>query len=317
MSAADWRPGMWGMMLLGMTLLGGSEAPAAGAVENQDILRAKLEAGFRERLARLDGVVGLWVKDLEGGDVFGVSPERLFPTASSIKIAILVELYRQVGEGTLRLNDRHRVAAGDRAGGSGVLGELGEDTVEMTLKDLAILMILVSDNTATNILIDRVGMDAVNATLDGMGLSRTRLRRKMIRPEEQARGNENVSTPEELGRLVEKIYRGEILTPGACHDILDILAKPKRGDIRAKLPEGLRVAHKTGGIGGVRNDVGVVMLEGRPFIVSAMSNLVAREDEAGEAIADVSRLAHDYFSLLSVASSFGAKLPRELIRREH
>jgi beta-lactamase class A len=263
----------------------------------------------------VDGVVGVWIKDLTSGEEMGFDAGRVFPAASSIKVAILLELYRQVGEGRYRLSDRHRVSAAERTPGSGVLLELGDGTVEMTLKDLATLMITVSDNTATNILIDRVGMDAVNATLDHLGLGRTRLRRKMMALGEQARGNENVSTPEELGRLIEKIFRAEVLSAEACREILDILSRPKTGQIRDLLPPEIKVAHKTGGISGVRNDVGVVLLEGRPFIVSAMSNLVRDEAEAQRAIAEVSRLAFDYFERLALANPFGARMPKQISNR--
>jgi beta-lactamase class A len=284
-------------------------------VENQDLLRQKLETRVGERLSRVDGVIGVWIKDLTSGEEMGFDAGRLFPAASSIKVALLLELYRQAGEGRYRLSDRHRVSAAERTPGSGVLLELGDGTVEMTLKDLATLMITVSDNTATNILIDRVGMDSVNATLDHLGLGRTRLRRKMMALAEQARGNENVSTPEELGRLMEKIFRAEVLSAEACREMMDILSRPKTGQIRDLLPPEIQVAHKTGGISGVRNDVGVVLLEGRPFIVSAMSNLVRDEAEAQRAIAEVSRLAFDYFERLALANPFGARMPKPISKR--
>jgi len=298
------------LSLLALALL--SAQPRA--VENQDLLRKKLESKITERLSRVDGVVGLWIKDLTSGEEMALDAGRLFPTASSIKIAVLLELYRQAGEGRFRITDRHRITAAERTPGSGVLLELGDGTVEMSIKDLAILMITVSDNTATNILIDQVGMDSVNATLDRLGLGRTRLLRKMMALKEQARGNENVSTPQELGRLVEKIYRAEVLGADACREILDILSRPKPGPIRALLPPEVKVAHKTGGISGVRNDVGVVLLEGRPFIVSAMSNLLAEEDEAQKAISEVARMAFDYFQRLALANPFGARMPRELLK---
>ncbi|MPZ17382.1 MAG: serine hydrolase [Luteitalea sp.] len=299
--------------ILAATLLVGHAAAAEEPVANQDLLRAQLERRIEQRLAAVDGVIGVWIKDLVSGAEIAVNEDRVFPTASSIKIAILVELYRQAEHGRLRLEDRHRVADSDRAGGSGVLQHLG--AAELSLRDLATLMIVLSDNTATNILIDKVGMDTVNATLDRLGLPATRLRRKMIRPDEQAAGRENVSTPAELGRLVERIYREKVVTPQACREMLQVLAHPKSGPLRSRLPQDVRVAHKTGGLGGVVNDVGVVLLEGRPFIVSAMSTLVGNGEEAGRTISDVARLAYDYFARLERANAYGAQLPPGLMRR--
>jgi beta-lactamase class A len=303
----------WTTIAAAALLVGGAAAAAPKEpIANQDLLRARLQQHIGQRLTAIDGVAGVWIKDLVSGDEIGVNEDRVFPTASSIKIGILVELYRQVEQGRLHLDDRHRVQGSDRAGGSGVLQHLG--AVELSLKDLATLMIVLSDNTATNILIDKVGMGAVNATLDRLGLSATRLRRKMIRPDDQAAGRENVSTPAELGRLVELIYREKIVAPAACREMLQILAHPKSGQIRARLPQDVRVAHKTGGLGGVVNDVGVVFLEGRPFIVSAMSTLVGAGEDAGRTISDVARLAYDYFARLERANAYGAQLPRGVVR---
>lgn len=306
-------PRRWTTITVAVLLLAAHLAAAEEPVANQDLLRAQLEQRIAQRLGAVDGVVGVWIKDLVSGDEISVNEDRIFPTASSIKIGILVELYRQADQGRLRLEGRHRVEESDRAGGSGVLQHLG--TVELSLRDIATLMIVLSDNTATNILIDKVGMDAVNATLDRLGLSTTRLRRKMIRPDDQAAGRENVSTPAELGRLVELIYREKIVTPQACREMLEILAYPKSGPLRSRLPQDVRVAHKTGGLGGVVNDVGVVFLEGRPFIVSAMSTLVSDPEPAHRAISDVARLAYDYFARIERANAYGAQLPSGLTRR--
>lgn len=289
--------------------------PAASTpVEHQDLLRAQLVETIEERLASVDGVVGLWVRDLSDGWTWGRNADGVFPTASAIKIAILAELAQQAEAGRLSMAEPVRLRAADRTGGSGILQYMGDDTMELSLADLAVFMIQMSDNTATNMLIDRVGMEAVNAFLDDVGLSETRLRRKMIRPSDQAAGRENVSTPEELGRLVEMLYAGELASPEATMEMLEVLAIPKGGTIPAGLPGGVRVAHKTGSLGGVIVDAGVVLLEGRPYVVSVMGTLLGDPGAAGATLSDVVGLIHEHMARLERANPFGAALPRGFSR---
>ncbi|MGH9795709.1 MAG: serine hydrolase, partial [Candidatus Acidiferrales bacterium] len=145
--------------------------------------------------AEFDGVMGIAVQDLNGGDAFTVNAEMVFPQASSIKIPVLIELYRQMQAGSVKLDERVEVKKSLVAGGSGVLQNFGDGTSSLSLRDLAVLMIVLSDNTATNILIDRVGMEQVNGMLAHYGLRRTRLQRRMLDTEAQQAGRENLSTP--------------------------------------------------------------------------------------------------------------------------
>lgn len=296
----------------GAGMAAGAQAPTP--VEHQELLRAQLVERIEERLASVDGVVGLWVRDLSDGWSWGRNADGVFPTASAIKIAILAELARQVDAGRLSMTDPVRLAASDRTGGSGILQHMGDGTTELSLADLAVFMIQMSDNTATNVLIDRVGMEAVNTFLDGIGLSETRLRRKMIRPADQAAGRENVSTPEELGRLVEMLHAGELASPERTTRMLEVMAIPKGGTIPAGLPGGVRVAHKTGSLGGVIVDAGVVLLEGRPYVVSVMGTLLGDSRSAGPTLSEVVGIIHDHMARLERANPYGAALPRGFSR---
>lgn len=291
-----------------------AQGPAGGSgtdpVQHQELLRDQLVQRIEERLSSVDGVVGLWVRDLTDGWTWGRNADGIFPTASAIKIAILAELGRQVEAGRLSLEDPVRLAAADHTGGSGILQYMGDGTMELSLWDLAVFMIQMSDNTATNVLIDRVGMEAVNTFLDGIGLTGTRLRRKMIRPADQAAGRENVSTPEELGRLVEMLWAGELASEEGTREMLDVMAIPKGGTIPAGLPGGVRVAHKTGSLGGVIVDAGVVLLEGRPYVVSVMGTLLGDSRAAGATLSDVVGLIHRHMARLERANPYGAALPR-------
>ena len=173
-------------------------------------LRGQFERRLESIAASADGVVGYVVIDVDTGDRFARLDATPFPTASTIKLAILYELLKQAEEGKVPLDavtpmDRSRAVPG------GLLYELTSPS--LSPRDLAVAMILQSDNTATNVLIDRLGMAAVNQRMAGLGLSNTRLRRHMIDLEAARRGDENVSTPADLARLVLVFHNGEGLTP--------------------------------------------------------------------------------------------------------
>jgi beta-lactamase class A len=150
----------------------------------------------------------------------------VFPQASSIKIAMLAELYRQAQTGRLKLTDLYTVQAGDLVADSDMNG-LTPGVTRITLRDLATMVVAVSDNSATNVLIDRVGMDNVNALMDLLGLPHTRLRRKMMDLKAASEGRENVSTPAEMMMLLEDLYRGKVLNKEMTDDFFKVLSTHK------------------------------------------------------------------------------------------
>jgi beta-lactamase class A len=272
-------------------------------------LRAKLARDLEQIAAGFDGAMGIAVKDLAGGETFGVNADSVFPQASSIKIPILIELYRQAQAGTLKLEERVELKRELMTGGSGVLQRFGEGTSALSLRDLAVLMIVLSDNTATNILIDRVGMANVNATLDRLGLARTRLQRRMMDAAAQRASRENLSTPREMTALLELLHAGKILDAAHTAAVLEILKYPKTTALRRGLPANVELANKPGGIAGVACDSGIVLLAGRAFAISVMTTYDKDTDAAERAISDVSRRVYDYFERLARSNSYGARLP--------
>src|SRR6476661_8798688 len=191
--------------------------PATRALGAQPAHRAMLAEKLRADLRRIAdetrGVVGAQIIDLTTGDRIGVNDTLTFPQGSAIKIPLLIELYRQDATGQLKLTTRVPVRQADRTGGSGLLLNLGDGTSELSLGDLAMFMITVSDNTATNMLIDRVGMDRVNAVTRELGVPQVKLQRKMIRPKESAAGNENIATPTAAATIMAKIASCELPMP--------------------------------------------------------------------------------------------------------
>jgi beta-lactamase class A len=286
-------------------------AAQAGAAANADTPAQARQALFRklrQRIeavdARLDGVLGVCVVDLAGGETIELRPDDVFPTASSIKLAILYELYRQAEEGRVDLAEVTRPAA-TRVRGGGVLQELG-DRVSLTWRDVAVLMIGWSDNEATNLLVRRVGMDAVNRRLDALSLPRTRLRRQMMDLEAARRGDENVSTPCELARLAALVARGEALQPERGRDLLALATVPdERSPFRGGLPEGQRAVSKPGSLEGVRCEAAWVDLPGRPYAAAVMTSYL-HDDAAGEAaIREISAAVFGTFDRLARSSAYG------------
>jgi beta-lactamase class A len=218
---------------------------------------------------------------------------------------VLAELYHQAQLGKLKLTDLYTVQKSDLVPDSDIMGGLTPGVTQITLRDLATMMVAVSDNSATNVLIDRVGMENVNGLLDSLGLKRTRLRRKMMDLKAASEGRENVATPRELAQLLEMIYRGTVLDQAATNDFFTVLSTHKDSWIPRDLPDGLRIANKPGSLEGVRNDVGLIFLDRRPYIVSVMTSYLRTEREGENAISRISLIAYLTFDRLARASEYG------------
>ena len=293
------------LALLPILLAGGAALHAQETIPSA--LHAKLETRLANVVDHLDGVMGYAIKDLSTGESFLRLPDTVFPQASSIKLTILLELMRQAQEGKLSLDEKHTLRRSEMTRGDTepILTMLGDGTVTLTLRDLAIFMVVLSDNTATNILIDRLGMDNINAGVMRLGLKETKLRRHMIDLEAAKKGNENVSTPREMLTLLEKVNAGQALDAARTKEYFDLLRLPKDSEFHKALPEDVSIADKPGALEGVRCDTGLIDIPGHPFIMSVTTTYVARDDEGEHAVEEVARLAYDYFNRLSRSSSYG------------
>jgi beta-lactamase class A len=280
-----------------------------------DLLRKKLETRIRDIADKFDGVMGVAILDLTDGRIFSLNADRVFPTASSIKIAVLVELYRQDQEtrsgakGKARLDDTYTFDPKDLVEDSRIMAGLTAGVTHVTNRDLAQFMVAVSDNAAANILIDRVGKDNVNATLRALGLSKTMLRRKMIDIAAARRGDENVATPEEMVRLLEAIYKGKVLNNEATAALTKQLSTLKQSYIPRLLPENIQVANKPGELKAVRTDSGIVFATNRPFAICVMTAYDGDERAAERAISEVALEAYRYFEMRGKTSEYGRAFP--------
>jgi beta-lactamase class A len=167
------------------------------------------------------------------------------------------------------------------------------------------MMVAVSDNSATNVLIDRIGMENVNSMLDSMGLAHTRLRRKMMDLEAAKQGRENISTPREMMMLLGSVYRGKLLNKESTAEFFKVLSTNKDSWIPRDLPADVKIANKPGALEGVRNDSGIVFVEGRPYVICVMTAFLENERDGEEAISKVSQAAWKMFDRLSRASEYG------------
>lgn len=298
------RKSLSALMIVMIGLASARGAPAGNSFTA--LLEKKFQAGLKNIEAGLDGILGIAIKDFKTGKVFFLNEREVFPQASSIKIALLLETFKQAQEGKLDLHGFLTVDADRKVGGSGILRLLGRPSLSLSVRDTAVLMIALSDNTATNLLIDKVGgAEAVNRRMGALGLSATKLRRRMMDLTAAAEGRENVSTPLEMMTLLEKIWKGEALEEPYRKELLDVLAIPKDGPLRSGVPENIPVAGKPGGLEAVRCDSGIVMMPGRPYAVCVMTTYLKKDADGDPVIAQISRLAYEHFSRLERSSEYG------------
>ncbi len=281
---------------------------------HREQLAAKLQADLQRLAGQAPGVVGVSVIDLTSGQRFGINESLVFPQGSAIKIPILIELFHRADRGDLKLSERLTLRAADQVGGSGLLQYFTSGGSEMSLHDLAVPMIVLSDNTATNMLIDRLGMDRITATMAEIGAPGTRLQRKMIRPEESARGNENISTPREAADLMARFSRCDLpMKAASCAEARRILELPKSGSFREPIPSSVPVAWKPGGIEGVETAWGLVNVPGAPYAVAIMINYGA--DGMSASLRDLSAAVYRYFTQIARSTPNGARVPLEFIKK--
>jgi beta-lactamase class A len=278
---------------------------AIPSTDKQKVLWQKLEVEIHDVDEHLDGVMGVAIEDLNTGEHLLLNEDEVFAQASSIKITVLANLYLQLQQGKLKLTDLYTVQSSDLVPDSDIMGGLTPGVTRVTLRDLATMMIAVSDNSAANVLIDRVGMQNVNAMLDSLGLTHTRLRRKMMDLQAAKEGRENISTPREMMALLDAIYHGKVLNKESTADFLKMLSTNKDSWIPRDLPADLKVANKPGSLEAVRNDSGIVFVEGRPYAICVMTSFLRSERDGEEAISKISLDAWRMFDRLSRATEYG------------
>ena len=242
-----------------------------------------------------DGQAGVVVEDLRTGWSLTHQPARSFPAASVIKVPMMTACFQAAQEGKLNLNSTVVIRPADKVSGSGVLKTMPGRTA-VPVSKLIDWMITQSDNTATNVLMSRLGLDYFNRHFQQMGLSGTRLARRMMDFSKRKRGVENVTTAQDMARVLRKLYRADAVSPQASRACLDLLKRQKTRDrIPAKLPEKTPVAHKTGLEREVCHDVGIIYTRKGDLLICVLTQRKGMKGTSQPAKRFIARLAQHVY----------------------
>ncbi|MBU0503534.1 MAG: serine hydrolase [Candidatus Omnitrophota bacterium] len=258
---------------------------------------AALSADIRGSASNFSGKCGLVVVDLENGWQVRVNEDKLFPSASIVKIPIMAACFLAYSEAKINLEDEPLLKNRFKVLGSGKLRELPEGT-PVKIRDLVEMMIAESDNTAANMLIDLLGDDYLNAAFKKLGLNNTNIARRMMDFKSRRNGIENFINAADLSLLLEKIYHGKLLNKNVSQECLNILKKQKiRDRIPARLPLQVIVAHKTGLERSVCHDAGIVFTDQGDLLVCVLTRHKNKTSKiAKDFIADIALKAYNYMT---------------------
>jgi beta-lactamase class A len=268
---------------------------------------ADLDEAVATLAKRHKGKVAVALKNLKTGEEIYLNADEVMPTASLIKLPVMVETYWQANEGKVKLDTMLTLKKADKVQGSGILTPHFSDGASFSLRDAVRLMIVYSDNTATNMVLDQIGLPSTNARMEKLGLKDTKINAKVFRADtrlDQERGKKyglGSTTAREMVQLLEMIEGGKVVSPEASKDMLDHL---KRCDDKEKmtrfLPAGTVVAHKTGSVNASKTDAGIIYTKSGPVVVCVLTD--GNEDQRWVAdnaaqvlIGKIARVVYDHF----------------------
>lgn len=224
-----------------------------------------LDTRVRAEVAQFKGKVSLYAKNLDTGEVYQLGGDERVPTASTIKIAIMVEAFARVSEGKAKWTDELVLTKEKKVGGSGILAEFA-DGLHLSLRDAVTLMMIMSDNTATNLVIDVLSADAVNARMHSLGFKETRLMRRVFGGGESLEGKQEENkhfglgrtTPHEMVSLLEKLERGEVVSPAVSKEMLELMKREQGTNGLWREEWRLPKATKSGALDALRSNIGII-----------------------------------------------------------
>jgi beta-lactamase class A len=271
------------------------------------------EPTLESRLAPLakahKGKVAIAVKHLDTSHGWTLNGDEPMPTASLIKFPILIEVYWQAMEDKVKLTDMVTLRESDKVPGSGILTTHFSEGATFSLRDCCRLMIAFSDNTATNLVLDKIGIPSTNTRMEALGCPNTKINAKVflgsktsINPERTKKFGLGSTTPNEMIKLLELVHQGKVVGRRACREMLEHLKKCEDKDCFPRLlPEKTIVAHKTGAVTGARTDAGIIYTPTGPVAVCVLTDNNEdkswRSDNAGNLLcARVAREVYDYFA---------------------
>ena len=256
----------------------------------------KLRRKIDTILAGYAGRWGIVILNHSNGEKLEINPEMVFPSASMIKVPIMYEVMRQAAAKIITLDQALIVKDTFRVDGAGILKELRPD-IPMTIRELVTLMIILSDNTATNMLINLVGINSINKTMTDLGLKATVLRRYMMDFDAALAGNENDTSAADLAFLFAAIHDSSELPSDYSTLMIDIL---KRQQVQDKLPfylpEGTPIAHKTGTLPGVEHDGGILFLPNGPYIICILTADLTVNFQGIQLVSIIGKVIYEHFN---------------------
>ena len=224
-----------------------------------------LDDQVKNLVTSFKGKVNLFAKNLDTGETYGLNPDERVRTASTIKIAVMIEAFARVAEGKAKWTDEVVLTKEKKVSGSGILGELS-DGLKLTLRDAVNLMMILSDNTATNLVLDVLTTDAVNARMESLGFKQIKIMRKVGSGGESMAGKDpenkkfglGFATTREMVLVMEKLERGDIISPAASKEMIDLMKREQgRNAIGRSLPN-VPMASKYGALDRLRSAVGIL-----------------------------------------------------------
>jgi beta-lactamase class A len=227
--------------------------------------QATLDDQVKPIVASFKGKVSLFAKNLDTGETYALNADERVRTASTIKIAVMIEAFARVAEGKAKWTDEVVLTKEKKVSGSGILFELS-DGLKLTLRDAVNLMMMISDNTATNLVLDVLTTDAVNARMESLGFKQIKIMRKVGSGGESAAGKDpenkkyglGMATPREMVLVMEKLDRGEIVSPAVSKEMIDLM---KREQARYAIGRSLwdvEMASKYGALDRLRSAIGIL-----------------------------------------------------------
>ncbi len=252
-----------------------------------------MEEKIREYLKLQPGQQAVFIKDLTDGETLRFHEKAVFPSASTIKLVIMACLLDQIKDGKLSLEDPVVLTGEMRTGGDGILKELKAGH-RFSLREILTLMIIISDNMAANILIQLLGMDAINETAGRLGLQKTVLGRRMMDSEAQKQGKDNYTCADDIAHILELIYEQKCVDAPSSRLMLDILRRQQQsGRLQLYLPENVEIAHKCGDLDFLEHDAGIVLLPERPYLIVVLTKDNPTNKDGREVIGTVSRMVYE------------------------
>src|SRR5215213_8034184 len=211
------------------------------------------------------GKVNLFAKNLDTGETYALNPDERVRTASTIKIAVMIEAFARVAEGKAKWTDEVVLTKEKKVSGSGILTELS-DNLHLTLRDAVNLMMILSDNTATNLVLDVLTTDAVNARMESLGVKNIKIMRKIGSGGESAAGKnpENkkfglgMATPREMVLVIEKLERGQVISPAASKEMIDLMKREQGRNAIGRSLWNVPMASKYGALDRLRSAIGIL-----------------------------------------------------------